>query len=256
MSAPKNVFKQGLRSGKVQIGCWAGFADTYATEMLATAGFDWILLDGEHAPNDMRSLLAQLQVLAGFDVSPVVRLPVGNEVLIKQALDLGVQTLLIPMVETAQDARAHVASTLYPPAGRRGVGASMARATLYNHIPNYITTANDEICLLLQIENKAGLAALDEILTLDGVDGIFIGPADLSADMGYPGQTDHPVVLDTINTTIAKIKAAGKAAGILSTNDDLSQGYIDMGVEFTAVGVDVISYVKAIRDLADKFRQT
>ncbi len=256
MSAPKNIFKQNLRSEKVQIGCWAGFADPYATEMLATAGFDWILLDGEHAPNDMRSILAQLQVLAGFDVSPVVRLPVGDEVLIKQALDLGAQTLLIPMVETAKDARAHVTSTRYPPVGRRGVGAALARASLYSHIPNYVTTANDEICLLLQIENKAGLAALDEILTIDGVDGIFIGPADLSADMGYPGQTDHPDVRRTIKETILKIKAAGKAAGILSTEDAYSQDCIDMGVEFTAVGVDVITYVRAVRALADKFRQT
>lgn len=256
MSAPKNKFKEGLTSGKVQIGCWAGFADTYATEMLATAGFDWLLLDGEHAPNDMRTMLAQLQVLAGFDVSPVVRLPVGNEVLIKQALDLGVQTLLIPMVETAQQARAHVASTRYPPHGRRGVGAALARASLYSQIPNYVTTANDEVCLLLQVENRAGLEALDEILTIEGVDGVFIGPADLSADMGYPGQAAHPEMQKLIKQTLLKIKASGKAAGILSLDDVKSQEYIDMGVEFTAVGIDVVSFVQSLRALADKFRQS
>ena len=255
MPAPHNSFKAGLKSGRVQIGCWAGMADAYATNMLGTAGFDWVLIDGEHAPNDIRSTLAQLQALDASTSSPVVRLPIGREDLVKQVLDLGAQSILIPMVESADHAREMVAAVTYPPHGRRGVGAALARASQYSGITDYVTTADAEICLLLQVENMAGMAALDDILAVKGVDGVFIGPADLAADMGYPGQTAHPEVRAKVIEAITKIKAAGVAAGILSTEDGFSQQCIDMGVEFTAVGIDVLQYVNSLRALSAKFKQ-
>jgi 4-hydroxy-2-oxoheptanedioate aldolase len=255
MPAPHNKFKSDLKSGRVQIGCWAGMADAYATGMLGTAGFDWVLIDGEHAPNDIRSILGQLQALEASASNAVVRLPVGREDLVKQVLDLGAQSILIPMVESAEHAREMVAAVTYPPHGRRGVGAALARASQYSGIPDYVTTADAEVCLLLQVENLAGMAALDDILSVKGVDGVFIGPADLAADMGYPGQTAHPEVRAKVLEAIGKIKASGMAAGILSTEDGFSQECIDMGVEFTAVGIDVLAYVKSLRALAAKFKQ-
>ena len=255
MPAPKNTFKANLKSGTVQIGVWAGMADAYATEMVGTAGFDWVLIDGEHAPNDMRSILGQLQAIEASPSNAVVRLPVGNEALVKQALDLGVQTLLIPMVESADQARDMVLASTYPPHGRRGVGAALARASRFSEIKDYVTTADAEIALLLQVENVAGMNALDDILTVEGVDGVFIGPADLAADMGYPGQTGHPEVRAKVLEAIGKIHAAGRAAGILSTDDEFTQQCIDMGVEFTAVGIDVVQFVNALRKLAAKFKQ-
>ncbi len=256
MPVPENKFKKRLKSGQVQIGCWGGMADAYATEMLGTAGFDWILIDGEHAPNDMRSILAQLQALSGSQSSPVVRLPAASEVLVKQVLDIGAQTILIPMIESPQEAEAMVRAVRYPPNGCRGVGAALARASNFSGIADYVQTADAQICLLLQVENLAGMDALDDILKTDGVDGVFIGPADLAADMGYPGQTAHAAVRTKVFDALASIKASGKAAGILSTDDEFSQKCIDMGVEFTAVGIDVLHYVQSLRKLAAKFKQS
>ena len=255
MPAPINNFKKAIQSGKVQIGCWAGMADAYATEMLGTAGFDWILIDGEHDPNDVRSVLSQLHALNASSSEAVVRLPVGNEALVKQYLDIGVQTLLIPIVESAEQARKMVLATKYPPHGRRGVGAALARASQFSGISDYVKTADEQVCLLLQVENMAGMDALDEILAVVGVDGVFIGPADLAADMGHPGQTAHPIVRTKVLEAIAKIKAAGVPAGILSTEDTFSKQCIDLGVEFTAVGIDVLQYVNALRNLAATFKK-
>lgn len=254
MPAPKNVFKARLKAREVQIGCWAGMADAYATEMLGTCGFDWVLIDGEHAPNDVRTVLAQLQALAASPSSPVVRLPVGREDLVKQYLDIGAQSLLIPMVESAEQAEAMVKAVRYPPLGRRGVGAALARASGFSRIGDYIQTADAEVCLLLQIENRAGMEALDDVLALDGVDGVFIGPSDLAADMGYPGQTDHAEVRAVVLDALNRIHQAGKAAGILTVDKVFAQQCIAMNVEFTAVGIDVISYVSALRGLAAEFK--
>lgn len=254
MPAPVNKFKKAILAGEIQIGCWAGMADPYATEMLGTAGFDWLLIDGEHAPNDIRSILAQIQILGTSTSSPVVRLPVGNEALVKQALDIGVQSILIPMIESAEEAKAMVRAVRYPPNGRRGVGAALARASGFSGIPDYVTTADDEICLLLQVENLTGLAALDEILKIDGVDGVFVGPADLAADMGYPGQTAHPEVRAAVVDALTRIRAAGRAAGILSTDEAFSNQCIEMGVEFVAVAIDVVEYVKRLRALSVQYK--
>ncbi|MCR9126192.1 MAG: HpcH/HpaI aldolase/citrate lyase family protein [Rhodobacteraceae bacterium] len=255
MPAPVNEFKKALKDGKLQIGCWLAMADAGAAEMMGTAGFDWVVIDGEHAPNDIRSIRDQLIALAPGPTHPVVRVPVGETWIIKQVLDAGAQTVLVPLVESAAQARALVRACRYPPEGTRGVGGAGARATRFSSIPDYFATAGDQIALLVQVETRAGIAALDEILTVEGVDGVFIGPADLAADMGFGGASEAPEVQATIADAIARIGAAGKASGILGTNDTATQGYRDMGAQFLAVGMDVLILVRAARDLAARWKQ-
>ena len=194
MPAPHNPFKAAIKSGKPQMGCWLGLADPYVAEISAHAGFDWLLIDGEHAPNDLRSIIAQAQVIAASGSHAAVRPVIGETWMIKQLLDGGIQTLLVPMVESADQAREMVAAVTYPPDGVRGVGSALARASQFAAIPDYLTTAQDEICLLLQVENRKGMEALDDILQVEGVDGVFVGPSDLAADMGHIGQAGHPEV--------------------------------------------------------------
>lgn len=251
-----NPFKKALSQGEMQFGCWLGLADTFSAEMMGQAGFDWVVVDGEHGPNDLRSILAQLQVLASTDAHAVVRLPVGETYMIKQTLDAGAQTLLIPMVETVEQARQLVRDVNYPPHGDRGVGYALARASKFSTITDYGTTADAQICLLLQVENLRGLAALDDILALDGVDGVFIGPADLAADMGHMGNAAHPDVQAAIMDAITRIKAAGKAPGILSTRDEMTNDAIAAGAQFVAVGADVLLLGQAARALAKKWQAT
>lgn len=247
MPAPENTFKSALARGQRLIGCWAGFADAYATEVLATAGFDWLVIDAEHAPNDLRSILHQLQVLHGYASHPVVRLPMGEPWAIKQVLDAGAQTLLIPMVESAEQATALARAMRYPPKGIRGSGAALARASGFSLVPDYTLTANEQMCLLVQVETMAGIDALDEILTVDGVDGVFIGPSDLAADMGYPGQKADGPVQDVIRDALARIAASDKAAGILAVDHDTALRYADWGAQFVAVGIDVLMLAGAAR---------
>ncbi|GHF54948.1 4-hydroxy-2-oxoheptanedioate aldolase [Deinococcus metalli] len=253
MTDLSNPLKRALAAGERQIGLWAALAHPHAAEVVAGAGFDWLLIDGEHAPNDVRSTLAQLQALAAYPVTPVVRPPIGDTHLIKQYLDLGVQSLLIPMVESAEQARALVAATRYPPRGVRGVGSAIARASRWNAVPDYLARADAEICLVVQIESAAGLAALDEIAAVEGVDGVFIGPADLSASLGHLGHPEHPDVVDAIADAIRRIVASGKAAGILHSDTAQAQAYLDAGCTFVAVGVDVSLLAHATRRLAAQF---
>ena len=180
MPSPRNRFKAALKTGRPQIGLWLGLADSYAAELSAGAGFDWLLIDAEHAPNDLRSILGQLQAIAPYPASAVVRPPVGEVHRLKQLLDIGAQTILVPMIETADQARAMVTAVRYPPEGVRGVGSGLARASAFGRIPDYLHTAGREVCLLLQVESRRALDNLVEILTVDGVDGIFVGPADLA----------------------------------------------------------------------------
>lgn len=238
MPAPINSFKAALATGTPQIGLWLALANPVSTDLCANAGFDWLLIDGEHAPNDIRSMLSQAQII-GNRSHAIVRPPLGETHLIKQILDLGVQTILVPMVETAEHAATLARAMLYPPHGVRGVGAALARASNYGTTPAYLTTANDQTCLLLQIESRAGLAALDAIAATQGVDGIFIGPADLAADMGYLGNLNAPEVQAAVEVAIKRIIAQGKAAGILTTDRALAQHYLDLGATFVAVGSDV-----------------
>ncbi|MFV9474692.1 4-hydroxy-2-oxoheptanedioate aldolase [Advenella sp. RU8] len=254
MQIPTNTFKQALRKGKPQIGLWLGLADPYAAEALAGTGFDWLLIDGEHAPNDLRQTLAQLQAVAPYPVHPVARPVSGDTALIKQLLDIGAQTLLIPMVETAEQAKQIVQATHYPPAGIRGVGSSLARASRWNQINNYLHEADEQICVLVQVETKKGLENLQSITEVEGVDGIFFGPVDLSASLGYLGSPSHPVVHEAICNAIQAVTKTGKAAGILTTNQNLAREYLELGALFVAVGVDTSLLVNAATELANSFK--
>ena len=191
---PSNSFKQALTRGDTLYGLWLSLADAYSAEVCAGAGFDWLVVDGEHAPNDLRSILAQLQALAAYPSAPVVRLPVGDPVLVKQVLDIGARTLLIPMVESAAQARELVAATRYPPQGIRGVASALVRASGFSRDATYLQHANEGICLLVQVESAAALGELDSIAAVEGVDGVFVGPADLAASMGHLGNPAHPDV--------------------------------------------------------------
>lgn len=248
-----NRFKQALKSGQPQIGLWLGLCSGYSAEILAGTGFDWLLIDGEHAPNDIPTILAQLQGIAPYPSQPVVRPPWNDPVIIKQLLDIGSQTLLLPMIQNAEQARQAVRSTHYPPAGIRGVGSALARASRWNRIPDYLSRANDEICVLVQVETHEALQNLPEIAAVEGVDGVFIGPADLSADMGHIGNPQHPEVKTAIEQAIGQIKASGKAAGILMTNVDEARHYLNMGALFVAVGVDTSILTGAANALAARF---
>ena len=254
MKTPANPFKQAIASPGAQIGLWLGLADPYAAELCATAGFDWLLIDGEHGPNDLRSMLGSLQAVAPYPTHPVLRIPQGDTALIKQVLEIGAKTLLVPMVETAEQARALVAATRYPPRGVRGVGSGLARSSRWNDYPRYLHEADDSICLLVQVETASALAQLDEIAAVDGVDGVFIGPADLSASMGHLGNPGHPDVKAAIDSGIARILAAGKAPGILSVDETMARHYIALGARFVAVGVEATMLARATRELAGRFK--
>ena len=248
-----NHFKRKLKTQQ-QIGLWVGLADAYGTEIAANAGYDWLLIDGEHAPSDLRTTLSQLQSIAAYPSQAVVRPPIGSVQLIKQLLDIGAQTLLIPMVESVEQAELMVKAVRYPPEGVRGVGAALARATRWNSIPDYYATAHENICLLIQIESVEGLANLDDILKVEGIDGIFIGAVDLSATMGYEGNPNHPEVQKAVIDAIQRIRASGKAAGILSTQHEATEQYIALGTEFVAVGVDTSVLMQSLRTLLQQYK--
>jgi 4-hydroxy-2-oxoheptanedioate aldolase len=254
MKLPVNTFKHALANKKAQIGLWVGMADPYAIDILATAGFDWLLIDGEHAPNDVRTVLAQLQVLSGYATHAIVRPVEGHTALIKQYLDVGAQTLLVPMVDTAEQARAIVSATRYPPRGIRGVGSAVARASRWNAIPDYVHDVEQELCLLLQVETAKGMANLEEIAQVEGVDGIFFGPADLSASLGFLGNAGAPEVQSVIEAGIATVLRAAKAPGILTSDTTLAKRYLELGALFVAVGVDTSLLASASRSLAARFK--
>jgi 4-hydroxy-2-oxoheptanedioate aldolase len=257
MNLPTNTFKQALAEKRAQIGLWLGLASGYSTEICADAGFDWLLIDGEHAPNDLQSVLQQAQTIAGYPGTQVVaRVPIGHghvgEVLLKQYLDLGVQTLLVPMVDNAAQAAAIVRAMRYPPDGIRGMAG--ARASRWGRYPHYAKQANAQVCLLVQAESREALDNIEAIAAVDGVDGIFIGPADLSASLGHVGDAGHVDVLAAIDDAIARIHGAGKAAGILATDETLARRYLDAGATFVAVGLDTNLLARATTALAAKFK--
>lgn len=254
MPAPLNEFKAALKDGRTQIGLWVALTSAYTAEVCAGAGYDWLLIDAEHAPNDIQTLVAQLQALARYPVHAIVRPPIGEAWMIKQILDIGAQTILVPMVETKAQAEALVRAVRYPPHGIRGVGASLARASGFNRIPNYLETANDEVCLLLQIESRAGLANLEEIATTEGVDGVFIGPADLAADMGFLGKPGVSEVQAAVEDALSRIKANGKAAGILTADQGLARRYVELGASFVGIGSDVGLLANSTTKLLNEFK--
>lgn len=254
MNTPPNTFKHAIAEPGARIGLWLGLGDPYAAELCATAGFDWLLVDGEHGPNDLRSMLGTLQAVAPYPAHPVVRVPHGDAALIKQVLEIGATTLLVPMVESAEQARALVRATRYPPQGLRGVGSGLARSSRWSSYPKYLHEANERICLLVQVESVEALAQIDTIAAVEGVDGVFIGPSDLSASMGYLGDTAHPEVRAAIDHAIGRILAAGKAPGVLTVDEALARHYIALGARFVAVGVDATLLARATRALAAAFR--
>ena len=257
MKTPVNTFKQALKDKRPQIGLWMGLANAYTAEICALAGFDWLVIDGEHAPNDLRSIQAQLQTLAAYpDSHPVCRVPVGETALIKQYLDLGAQNILVPMVDTSEQAAQLVQAMRYPQDdGQGGVrGMAGARASRWGHYPDYFKRANEEVCLLVQVESREALKNLDAIATTPGVDGVFIGPADLSASMGHVGNAAHPEVQAAIADAIARILKAGKAPGILTSDRQLAEHYLKLGAVFVAVGLDTQILMRQTTELAAHFK--
>lgn len=254
MRTPDNLFQQALRAGRPQIGLWLGLGDPYTAELCATADFDWLLIDGEHGPNDLRSTLAILQAVAAYPAQPVVRVPHGEPAWIKQILEIGATTLLVPMVESAEQAQALVRAVRYPPQGLRGVGSGLARSSRWGARPAYLHEANAATCLLVQVETASALRQAAAIAAVDGVDGVFIGPSDLSASMGLLGQPDHPEVRAAITQAVQTVRAAGKAVGILATDPALAQHWLDQGATFVAVGVDATLLARATRELARRFK--
>ncbi|MBL8453741.1 MAG: 2-keto-3-deoxy-L-rhamnonate aldolase [Zoogloea sp.] len=238
MEFSENRFKQRLLAGDLQYGLWLGLSEVFSAEICAGAGFDWLLIDAEHGPNDLRTIFAQLQAIAPYASQPVVRPPQGDHVLIKQLLETGVQTLLIPMVESGEQAAHLVEAMRYPPAGIRGVGSSIARASRWGRIGDYAQRANDAMCLLVQVETRAGMAELDAILAVDGVDGVFFGAADLAASCGLLGESNHPEIVAMIEQGLARVAACGKAGGVLCGDRALVARYREAGARFIAVGVD------------------
>jgi len=252
---PLNQFKRALAAGETQIGLFLGLANPYSAEVVATAGFDWLLIDGEHGPNDLRSIIGQLQALAPYPVRPVVRTVDHDVARIKQLLDGGAQTLMVPMVESAADAEKLVRAMRYPPNGVRGVGTAMARAARWNGVVGYFAQADQEMCLIVQIESTAGLDGLDDILRVEGVDAVFIGPSDLAASMGHLGNPGHAEVKAAVEAAIRKIAGAGKAAGVFSADPLAAEAYQGIGASFLLVGVDALLLRNSAVTLAERFRK-
>lgn len=255
MDLPANSFKQALREGRRQFGLWQALASPYAAEICATMGFDWLLFDGEHAPNTLQTMLAQIQAIAPYPVHAVARLPAGETWIIKQYLDVGYTTLLVPLVDTAAQAEALVRAVRYAPAGVRGIGHAISRAARWNKVRGYLAGADAEICLLVQAESTMALTNLAAIAAVDGIDGVFIGPSDLAASMGLPGQLDHPDVVDAIARAVGPIRAAGKAAGMLASNEAHAHQLLELGYSFVALGSDIGLLLSAGTGLAQRFKQ-
>lgn len=250
MGAPVNKLKAALASGELQTGAWLGLVDAYAAEIAGTAGFDWVLIDGEHAPNGTTEISQQIGGLSASDSSVIVRVPKGEDWFIKQVLDAGAQTVMVPMVETGEQAAEMARAMLYAPQGIRGVGSALGRASQWTGIPDYLTTANDQMCLIVQVEAQRGLDNLDDILAVDGVDAVFIGPADLAADMGYLGNDQAPEVQDAMEDAVKRIRAADKAAGIMCPDPVLAEKFIGWGVNFACVAIDVVMLANGLRKAA------
>jgi 4-hydroxy-2-oxoheptanedioate aldolase len=253
MELPKNEFKRAIAAGRQQIGLWVSLASAYSTELVAGSGFDWLLFDGEHSPNDPPTVLPQLQAAAAYPVTCIVRPAWNDKVLIKRYLDIGVQTLLVPYVQTVEEAQAAVEAIRFPLRGVRGV-AGVTRASRYGRVTDYAKHAERELCLLVQVETRLGLDNLEKIARTDGIDGVFIGPADLAAGLGHLGEQGHPAGQAAIQDAIKRIKACGKPAGILTPDEATARKYIEWGTTFTAVGLDALLLRSEADKLAAKFK--
>jgi 4-hydroxy-2-oxoheptanedioate aldolase len=252
MDIPVNRFKRRLKDRGQQIGFWMTLSSAYATEAVAGAGFDWLLVDMEHSPADIECVLSQLQAIAGYDTTAIVRPPHNDAVVIKRLLDIGAQTLLIPQVQTAEEARAAVAAIRYPPRGVRGVSAT-TRATRFGRIAGYPQKCETELCLIVQVETAAAVDQLESIAAVDGVDAVFFGPSDLAASMGYVGEPEHPEVKRVVLEGIHQVRGSSKAAGLLTGNHDFARECLDAGARFVAVGLDSVVLSRAADSLVARF---
>jgi 4-hydroxy-2-oxoheptanedioate aldolase len=254
MLTPVNTFKAVLRQGATQYGLWVGLTDTVCVEIAAGAGFDWLLLDSEHAPNDLRTLLAGLQTVAAYPVPALVRIPAADPTIIKRVLDIGAQSVLVPMVESADQARKLVEAMRYPPHGIRGVSTGTTRAARWNRVSDFFERADAEMCLIVQIETRAGLDNIEAIAAVEGVDALFVGPADLAASLGHLGKRSHPLVREAIRSAFQRIRATGKGCGSLSSDESVARDYIAQGCQFIALGIDTSLLANAARSLATRFK--
>jgi 4-hydroxy-2-oxoheptanedioate aldolase len=252
MELPANRFKRALKEGRPQIGMWSSLSSHIVAEVLAHAGFDWVLLDTEHSPNELPMIQNQLDAMLAGTTEPIVRPAWNDTVLIKRYLDIGARTLLIPYVQNAEEAQRAIAATRYPPQGVRGV-SGCTRANRYGRVKDYFKRVHDELCVLLQVETRAALANLEAIAAVDGVDGIFIGPNDLAADMGFLGNWQHPEVWKVMEDAVKRIRKTGKAAGILVGEAD-GKRCVDLGYLFVAVGSDLVMLARGSEALAAKFK--
>jgi 4-hydroxy-2-oxoheptanedioate aldolase len=250
---PVNHFKRKLKGGERQIGIWSALASSLTAEVLAGAGFDWLLIDAEHGPNEVPLVLGQLQACLGSLTHPIVRPPWNDAVVIKRLLDVGVQTFLVPQVQNVEEAQRAVAATRYPPRGVRGLAVA-TRASRFGRIAGYHTRCEEELCVLVQLETQVALANLEAIAAVDGVDGVFIGPGDLSADLGFAGQPAHPQVQSVIDNAVRRIQAAGARAGILTPDEQLARRYLELGCCFVAVGSDIGILARTAEQLARRFK--
>lgn len=253
MELKRNAFKAGIAAGERQIGLWSSLCSNIVAELIGDSGFDWILLDTEHSPNELPGLVSQMQALATGTATPIVRPAWNDTVLIKRILDAGAPALLIPFVQNAAEAAAAVAATRYPPEGVRGITTS-GRAARFGRVRGYLASAAAEICLLVQVETRAALADLEAIASVPGVDGVFIGPSDLSASLGHLGDSAHPEVQDALKDAVTRLKAVGVPAGILTSNEEEAKRYIDWGYTFVAVGSDLGVLAKNADALAKRFK--
>ena len=254
MKIRKNKIKQSFKNGKTTIGIWNGIPHGYAVEICAGAGFEWVLIDGEHSPYEFTTILQSIQSASSFDTEIVVRPAIGDRVMIKRLLDIGVQTLLVPMVESAEQAQYLVDSMRYPPHGNRGVGSGLARAAQWNRVDNYLTQADDEMCLIVQIETVKGLKHIEEICQVEGVDGVFLGPADLAASMGYLGQSMHPDVISEVVRGISIARDSGKVPGVIAFDKEVAKTYKEAGARFIGVGIDLLMLAKATSTIVSEYQ--
>ena len=250
----KPTFRDELATAsRPLIGMWISSGSPVMAEICAGSGLDWVIIDMEHGPNDLTSVLAQLQAVAAYPVTPMVRVPIGDAVIIKQVLDLGAQNLLVPMVSSADEARAVVEAVRYPPRGRRGIGGSLARSARWNRVDDYLADADRYVSLFVQIETAAGVEAAAEIAAVDGVDGVFVGPADLSASMGLLGQQSHPDVVAAVQRIFDAVRGAGVPVGVNAFDPAVAQSYLDAGASFVLVGADVTLVARGAEGLAARF---
>jgi 4-hydroxy-2-oxoheptanedioate aldolase len=251
---PINRFKAGLGSGKTLYGAWLGIPDGSVAEIMAGAGFDWLVIDHEHGPYDLGDVMTSLRAIAPYDVAPIVRPVDDNPALLKRLCDIGAQSFIVPMIDTPEQAAAVASAVRYPPTGRRGLGTSMARAARWNTVPGYLARANDEMCVIVQAETVEALGNLGAISKTDGVDGVFIGPSDLSASMGHGGDVSHPAVVEAVSNGLETIRASGKHAGLLCLDETEVENYVGCGANFVGVGVDTLLVGNAARSLAARYK--